>query len=119
MLARASAAIETMPPELADLPQTRIPSCHAARWGWMPCARWHTRNSEAPTSTVMPKTALPPSLRGLVEDIAASGHGVIMTMGKGGVGKTTVAAAIAVALAKKATRWCSPPPTRPPTPQRH
>jgi arsenite-transporting ATPase len=56
-------------------------------------------------------------LRGLVEDIAASGHGVIMTMGKGGVGKTTVAAAIAVALAKKATRWCSPPPTRPPTPQ--
>ena len=49
----------------------------------------------------MPATDLPPSLHGLVEDIAASGHGVVMTMGKGGVGKTTVAAAIAVALAQR------------------
>ncbi|MEP3479492.1 MAG: arsenical pump-driving ATPase [Fuerstiella sp.] len=36
----------------------------------------------------------------LIEDLAASGHGVIMTMGKGGVGKTTIAAAVAVALAE-------------------
>ncbi|WP_414662528.1 arsenical pump-driving ATPase [Horticoccus sp. 23ND18S-11] len=35
----------------------------------------------------------------LLEALAAPGHGVIMTMGKGGVGKTTVAAALAVALA--------------------
>lgn len=35
----------------------------------------------------------------MVEDIARTGYGVIMTMGKGGVGKTTIAAAIAVALA--------------------
>ena len=41
----------------------------------------------------------PPDMAGLadlVDDIAAARHGVIMTMGKGGVGKTTVAAAIAV-----------------------
>jgi arsenite-transporting ATPase len=37
----------------------------------------------------------------LVADIERSGHGVIMTMGKGGVGKTTVAAAIAVSLAQR------------------
>jgi len=37
----------------------------------------------------------------LVEEIAKAGHGVVMTMGKGGVGKTTVAAAIATALAKR------------------
>ncbi len=41
------------------------------------------------------------SLEDLVATIERQGHGVIMTMGKGGVGKTTVAAAIAVMLAKR------------------
>ena len=41
------------------------------------------------------------SLADLVDGIEQQGHGVIMTMGKGGVGKTTVAAAIAVLLAKR------------------
>jgi len=41
------------------------------------------------------------SLEALVADIEKQGRGVIMTMGKGGVGKTTVAAAIAVMLAKR------------------
>jgi arsenite-transporting ATPase len=41
------------------------------------------------------------SLADLVTDIEQQGHGVIMTMGKGGVGKTTVAAAIAVMLARR------------------
>ncbi|MCF7732651.1 MAG: arsenical pump-driving ATPase [Akkermansiaceae bacterium] len=41
------------------------------------------------------------SLENLVADIERQGNGVIMTMGKGGVGKTTVAAAIAVMLAKR------------------
>jgi arsenite-transporting ATPase len=42
---------------------------------------------------------LPPSLAALVPDLIARSKGVIMTMGKGGVGKTTVAAALAVELA--------------------
>jgi len=37
----------------------------------------------------------------LVEAIAADGQGVVMTMGKGGVGKTTLAAALARALAAR------------------
>jgi arsenite-transporting ATPase len=41
------------------------------------------------------------SLDTLVSAIEKRGHGVIMTMGKGGVGKTTVAAAIAVMLAHR------------------
>jgi arsenite-transporting ATPase len=41
------------------------------------------------------------SLEELVGDMERSGSGVIMTMGKGGVGKTTVAAAIAVMLARR------------------
>jgi arsenite-transporting ATPase len=40
-----------------------------------------------------------PPLEGLVDEIAAAGHGLVMLMGKGGVGKTTIAAAIAVELA--------------------
>ncbi|ENY6786382.1 arsenical pump-driving ATPase [Providencia rettgeri] len=41
-----------------------------------------------------------PSLSVLVDDIARNKHGLIMLMGKGGVGKTTMAAAIAVRLAE-------------------
>ena len=41
------------------------------------------------------------SLESIIEAIEKQGHGVIMTMGKGGVGKTTVAAAIAVVLANR------------------
>jgi arsenite/tail-anchored protein-transporting ATPase len=46
------------------------------------------------------QTRLPAPLSELIPEIARRGKGVIMTMGKGGVGKTTVAAAIAVALAR-------------------
>jgi len=41
------------------------------------------------------------SLSGLVDGLAKAGRGVIMTMGKGGVGKTTIAAAIATELARR------------------
>ncbi|WP_455550043.1 arsenical pump-driving ATPase [Bradyrhizobium liaoningense] len=42
-----------------------------------------------------------PGLNRLVDDIAQGKHGLIMVMGKGGVGKTTIAAAIAAGLAKR------------------
>jgi arsenite-transporting ATPase len=41
------------------------------------------------------------SLADLVDDVAQAGPGIVMTMGKGGVGKTTIAAAIALALADR------------------
>jgi arsenite-transporting ATPase len=41
-----------------------------------------------------------PPLEALVSELARPGRGVIMTMGKGGVGKTTLAATLACALAR-------------------
>jgi arsenite-transporting ATPase len=41
------------------------------------------------------------SLAELVETMAQNGHGLVMLMGKGGVGKTTLAAAVAVELARR------------------
>jgi arsenite-transporting ATPase len=40
-------------------------------------------------------------LAALIDEIEADGHGLVMLMGKGGVGKTTLAAAIAVGLAER------------------
>jgi arsenite-transporting ATPase len=40
-------------------------------------------------------------LRAIIDQLEADGHGLVLCMGKGGVGKTTVAAAIAVALAQR------------------
>jgi arsenite-transporting ATPase len=42
-----------------------------------------------------------PRISRLVDEIATSGKGLVMVMGKGGVGKTTVAAAVAVGLAAR------------------
>lgn len=47
-----------------------------------------------------PDLSLPP-LSFLVDEIAVQKHGLVMLMGKGGVGKTTIAASIAVKLAEQ------------------
>lgn len=49
----------------------------------------------------LPTVIKAPTLSTLVDDLAADGHGLIMLMGKGGVGKTTLAAALAVELASR------------------
>lgn len=57
---------------------------------------WHPQKT-INTTLVLDK----PSLSKLVDNIAADGYGLIMLMGKGGVGKTTIAAAVAVELAHR------------------
>lgn len=102
MAQRATEALTDMPAELAGMPQTRIPFLPRGTVGLDALREMaHPETVASPTSHEMPETSLPPGLNGLVEKMASAGHGVIMTMGKGGVGKTTVAAAIAVALARK------------------
>ena len=61
----------------------------------------------APTASANPAADIPwtapafERLEDLVLAIESRGHGVVMTLGKGGVGKTTIAAAIAVRLAQR------------------
>ena len=60
---------------------------------------FHTSNqSDESAGVVLPATQ---SLIELVDGIAQAGRGVVMTMGKGGVGKTTIAAAVATELARR------------------
>lgn len=54
-----------------------------------------------PDAGEMPKI---PALSELVDELDAAGHGVVMTMGKGGVGKTTLAAVLAIALTDRGHR---------------
>jgi arsenite-transporting ATPase len=53
---------------------------------------------------VTPNTGGTESLEEFVEAILLKGRGVVMAMGKGGVGKTTVAAAIALQLAERGAK---------------
>ncbi len=50
-----------------------------------------------------PVNELPP-LDSLVDELAASGHGAVLVMGKGGVGKTTIATELAFRLARQGHR---------------
>jgi arsenite-transporting ATPase len=54
-----------------------------------------------PAASERPVWSLPGPVAELLDDLAGSGHGLVMVMGKGGVGKTTLAAAIAVELADR------------------
>jgi len=100
--ARAADALAAMPAGLATLPCEQVPFLPRGTVG-LEALRAVADPARAPHPAA-PSTAttlLPPGLAALIDEIATAGHGVVMTMGKGGVGKTTVAAAIAVALAAR------------------
>ena len=56
------------------------------------------------TASAVKKTLDMKQIGLLIDDIYTTGKKVIFTMGKGGVGKTTIAASIALALAKKGVK---------------
>ena len=103
MQRRGAEALAAMPPALARLPTTRMPLLPIATQGIDALrAMAHPDDCVPSTPTLAEDNEpLPPGLARLVDTLAAQGRGVIMTMGKGGVGKTTLAAAIAVALARR------------------
>ena len=99
---RERAALRQLPSALATLPTDRIPLKPFNLVGLD--ALRHLLGASTPAVTDAGPPLVPlvaPNLSALVDDIAADGHGLIMLMGKGGVGKTTMAAAVAVDLARR------------------
>jgi arsenite-transporting ATPase len=97
-------ALEKLPPSLRALPQDRVPLRTFDTVG-LPALRALLAVGTGPIASV------PISVPGaderfqgldvLADELAATGHGLIMVMGKGGVGKTTVAAALALGLIQR------------------
>ncbi|MCU5299148.1 MULTISPECIES: arsenical pump-driving ATPase [Bacillus] len=98
---RQSSALENMAEELKNLPMYEVPlvpfnvtGIENMRKLVQPMENLSISNEEANAVSI-------PSLQTLITNLSESGKRVIFTMGKGGVGKTTVASAIAVGLAEK------------------
>ncbi|EOP17984.1 MULTISPECIES: arsenical pump-driving ATPase [Bacillus] len=98
---RQSRALENRAEELKNLPTYEIPlvpfnvtGIENMRKLVQPMENLSISNEKANTVSI-------PSLQILITNLSESGKRVIFTMGKGGVGKTTVASAIAVGLAEK------------------
>jgi arsenite-transporting ATPase len=96
-------ALASMPASLTKLPRDEIPLFGFDIVGFTALRAVLSSSNPMPNATGE-QDAQPvelPGLDRLVDDIAQGKHGLIMVMGKGGVGKTTIAAAIAVGLAKR------------------
>jgi arsenite-transporting ATPase len=96
-------ALDAMPQSLLDLPQDQVP-LRAFDTVGLPALRALLARYAAP---IGPGMAPPepvehlPGLDALADALAAADHGLIMIMGKGGVGKTTIAAALALGLVQR------------------
>lgn len=99
---REALALANMSAELKALPQDSL-ALKPFNLVGLDALRHLLNDAPVPYSTVPSAVQAPtaPNLSQLVDDIAADGHGLVMLMGKGGVGKTTLAAAVAVELAHR------------------
>lgn len=103
-VARQDAALATLPPLLRGMRRTDVPLLALDLTG-LANLRALMRPTDAAGAEAVQVSATPvagyDSLDALVDAVWADGHGVVMTMGKGGVGKTTIAVALARALARR------------------
>ncbi len=97
-------ALAQMPDALARLPRDEVP-LRAFDTVGLPALRALLGGEGGAPAAVPAGPAgaeLPAEpLSRLADELAAMGHGLIMVMGKGGVGKTTIAAALAVGLVQR------------------
>lgn len=104
MAARHAGAMAQMPGGLAALPRSTTGFIPRGMVGLASLRAFlHPPAVPAPGAAAA-RAERDEGLSALVDGIEAPGHGLVMTMGKGGVGKTTVAAAVAVALARRGHR---------------
>ena len=103
LLDRQAHALATGPDSLSEMPSLSVPLVASDLTGLPALRALANPNGAAapPTAGSQLVADSHDSLGALVDDLARSRHGAVMTMGKGGVGKTTVAAALAVALADR------------------
>jgi arsenite-transporting ATPase len=106
MQRRADEALANIPNELCGLPRTVVPLATSGVLGINSLRELGTDEDQKIREGQCDHSEFdtPSGLGDLIDDLAAPGRGVILAMGKGGVGKTTVAAAIAVALAERGYR---------------
>ncbi len=101
---RDEAALEGMPEQLRSLPRSEHPLRAFNLVGLAALRAFATgADFDEPDRLVAEDDgAAPlPALNALVDAIEAGGKGLVMVMGKGGVGKTTIAAAVASELAAR------------------
>lgn len=102
---RQQEALQSMPDLLRAMPIRAVPLVASHLTGVAALRELgHTvpeQTTSGFTAELAPEVSSLNGLDDLVHQLAASGHGVVMMMGKGGVGKTTLAAAVAVALARQ------------------
>ena len=98
---RGQRALREMPAALRALPTGEVP-LHGFNMVGIDALRAFLSPSKAPppASTSLEDPGIPP-VRVLIEEIAESPKGLVMVMGKRGVGKTTIAASIALDLAER------------------
>ncbi|ENP1791652.1 arsenical pump-driving ATPase [Escherichia coli] len=102
ILAREEKALQAMPENLANLPRSQLYLKPFNLVGLEALRELFTESKASPVLAATTLNALDlPKLASLVDELSQTGKGLIMTMGKGGVGKTTVAASVAVSLAKR------------------
>lgn len=101
--AREAAALAAMPPTLAQLPRDTLELKARNMIGAKALRTLLTSGASTAADTAADAPPLPAhaDLAALVDELAVGDHGLVLCMGKGGVGKTTIAAAIAVALARR------------------
>jgi arsenite-transporting ATPase len=100
---RQTQALEAMPAALREMPMAGVPMVALDLTGvatLRALASGRPGGPSAPATDVGDESPLP-GLGPLVDELAAGGPGAVLVMGKGGVGKTTVAAAVAVGLARR------------------
>lgn len=102
LVVREAAALAQLPSVLVGLPTDKLHLKAFNLVGLAALRQLFDEQTSTATTMAAESSHLPlPKLAQLVDSLAADGHGLIMVMGKGGVGKTTLAAAIAVALAER------------------